>query len=152
MSQVTQVNQMGPGTLVRTPVPCARVMMTLASRGKLPQININITITINMAPLKRLIGSFTFFYIELDSRRPPGGPPEPSGRPSRGPPGALPAPPATSRPPPGPPRASGSTKMPPFFICVLAKPAEKPYSLRAQKIKVLTAKPCGTSRKRPSKS
>ena len=61
-------------------------------------------------------------------------------------------PPATSRPPPGPPRASGSTKMPPFSICVLAKPAEKPYSLRAQKIKVLTAKPCGTSRKRPSKS
>ena len=42
--------------------------------------------------------------------------------------------------------------MPPFSICVLAKPAEKPYSLRAQKIKVLTAKPCGTSRKRPSKS
>ena len=69
-----------------------------------------------------------------------------------GPPGALPARPDYSRPPPGPPRASGSTKMPPFLICVLAKPAEKPYSLRAQKIKVLTAKPCGTSRKRPSKS
>ena len=53
-----------------------------------------------MAPLKRLIGSFTFFYIELDSRRPPGGPPEPSGRPSRGPPGTpgyLPATPWPSQ-------------------------------------------------------
>ena len=69
-----------------------------------------------------------------------------------GPPGALPARPDYSRPPPGPPRASGSTKMHPDTMRILAKPAEKPYSLRAQKIKVLTAKPCGTSRKRPSKS
>ena len=44
--QVTEVMQMGPGTLVRTPVPCARVMMTLASRGKLPQIIIIIIIII----------------------------------------------------------------------------------------------------------
>ena len=46
VSQVTQVSQMGPGTLVRTPVPCARVMMTLASRGKLPQTTISISISI----------------------------------------------------------------------------------------------------------
>ena len=56
------------------------------------------------------------------------------------------------RPPPGPPRASGSTKMPPDTMRILAKTAEESNSLRAQKIKVLTAKPCGTSRKRPSKS
>ena len=48
VNTVIPVNEMGPGTLVRTPVPCARVMMTLASRGKLPQITITIPITITI--------------------------------------------------------------------------------------------------------
>ena len=69
-----------------------------------------------------------------------------------GPPRALPARPDYSWPPPGPPRASGSTKMPPDAICILAKTAEESHSLRAQKMKVLTAKTCWTSRKPPSTS
>ena len=44
VNDVIHVDEMGPGTLVRTPVPCARVMMTLASRGKLPQIMIIIRV------------------------------------------------------------------------------------------------------------
>ena len=33
VSHVIHVIEMGPGTLVRTPVPCARVTMTLASKA-----------------------------------------------------------------------------------------------------------------------
>ena len=37
VDHVNDLDEMGPGALVGTPIPCARVMMTLASRGKLPQ-------------------------------------------------------------------------------------------------------------------
>ena len=53
-----------------------------------------------MAPLKRLTGSFIFFDIELNSRRPPGALREALPGPSQGPPGTpgyLPATPWPSQ-------------------------------------------------------
>ena len=65
VAHVIDVSEMGPGTLIRTPVPCARVMMTLASRGKLPQIN-SIHLIINIIIIILII---IIIIIELIWRR-----------------------------------------------------------------------------------
>ena len=39
---LTHLTQMGPGTLVRTPIPCARTMMTLVGSGQTPSNHVSL--------------------------------------------------------------------------------------------------------------